>query len=98
MVGYGAKYYSYLISRAVASWIWQTYFDKDPLNRVQGEKYRRECLAHGGGMPSRLLVSNFLQREVTPENLANSLINEIDLNNIRIKEISSQLEVQCDIK
>ncbi|XP_065084685.1 mitochondrial intermediate peptidase [Ochlerotatus camptorhynchus] len=78
LVGYGAKYYSYLISRAVASWIWQTYFEKDPLSRSQGEKYRRGCLAYGGGIPSRLLVSNFLGREVTPANLTKSLINEID--------------------
>ncbi|XP_055608421.1 mitochondrial intermediate peptidase [Uranotaenia lowii] len=78
LVGYGAKYYSYLISRAVASWIWQTYFEKDPLSRSQGEKYRRGCLAYGGGIPSRLLVSNFLGREVTPNNLTKSLINEID--------------------
>lgn len=78
LVGYGAKYYSYLISRAVASWIWQSYFEKDPLSRSQGEKYRRGCLAYGGGIPSRLLVSNFLGREVTPANLTKSLINEID--------------------
>ncbi|XP_058832666.1 mitochondrial intermediate peptidase [Topomyia yanbarensis] len=78
LVGYGAKYYSYLISRAIASWIWQTYFEKDPLSRSQGEKYRRGCLAYGGGIPSRLLVSNFLGREVTPSNLTKSLITEID--------------------
>lgn len=90
MVGYGAKYYSYLISRAVASWIWHTYFAADPFSRSQGERYRRECLAFGGGIPSKQLVSNFLQRDVTAANLSQSLINELDINNIKINEISRQ--------
>ncbi|XP_049541158.1 mitochondrial intermediate peptidase [Anopheles darlingi] len=85
LVGYGAKYYSYLISRAIASWIWQTYFERDPFSRTQGEKYRRGCLAYGGGIPSRLLVSNFLGREVTAANLTNSLINEIDTFSERLQ-------------
>lgn len=78
LVGYGAKYYSYLISRAVASWIWQSCFQSNPLNREQGEKYRRHCLAHGGGKPAQALVSDFLQLQVNPDNLANALIQEID--------------------
>ncbi|EAT45254.1 AAEL003461-PA [Aedes aegypti] len=91
LVGYGAKYYSYLISRAVASWIWQTYFEKDPLSRSQGEKYRRGCLAYGGGIPSRLLVSNFLGREVTPANLTKSLINEIDAYSEQLKDFEKHI-------
>lgn len=90
LIGYGAKYYSYLLSRAIASWIWQTYFEANPFNRDQGEKYRRECLAFGGGVPSRQLVANFLKREVTPANLANSLIKEIDDNNSIIDKISKK--------
>lgn len=87
MVGYGAKYYSYLISKTIASWIWQTYFEKNPFNRESGEKYRQEVLAHGGGIPSRQLVSNFLQRDLTPQILAQSLIHEIDANNDKIKDM-----------
>lgn len=87
LVGYGAKYYSYLLSRAVASWIWQEYFEADPLNSTAGERYRQDCLAHGGGKPARELVAQFLQREVTPENLAHSLINEIDSKQAHIDKI-----------
>ncbi|XP_049812757.1 mitochondrial intermediate peptidase [Schistocerca nitens] len=88
LVGYGAKYYSYLLSRALASWIWQEYFEANPLSSSAGEKYRRECLAHGGGKPAKELVSQFLQRDVTPVNLAHSLITEIDnkrehINNVK---------------
>lgn len=78
LVGYGAKYYSYLISKAVASFIWQIYFANDPLNRENGTRYRNECLAHGGGKPPRKLLTDFLQREVTPNKLADSLTREID--------------------
>lgn len=81
LVGYGAKYYSYLISRAIASWIWQTYFQSDPLSRSSGEKYRRECLAHGGGKPPSKVVSDFLNKEASAINFAKSLTNEIEDKN-----------------
>lgn len=85
LVGYGAKYYSYLCSRAIASWIWQEYFQKDPLNRSQGDKYRYGCLFYGGSVPSRDLVGKFLGKEVTPQNLAENLINEIDEHQVNMK-------------
>ncbi|KAK9507663.1 hypothetical protein O3M35_007470 [Rhynocoris fuscipes] len=78
LVGYGAKYYSYLMSRAVASSIWQKYFVNDPFSRIQGEKYRRNCLEHGGGKPARALVRDFLQYELTPKSLASALIIDLD--------------------
>ncbi|XP_064455860.1 mitochondrial intermediate peptidase-like [Ornithodoros turicata] len=78
LVGYGAKYYSYLMSRAVAAWTWQQVFKDNPFSREAGAKYRRELLSHGGSVPAKDLVSSFLQKDVTPMNLAGSLISDID--------------------
>lgn len=85
LVGYGAKYYSYLISRAIASWIWQTYFQENPFDRIAGERYRNECLAHGGGKPSSKLVSDFLYKEASASNFAKSLLNEIDVRTEQVQ-------------
>ena len=40
LVGYGARYYSYLMARSVASSIWQECFQADPLNPDAGRRYR----------------------------------------------------------
>lgn len=77
LVGYGAKYYSYLVSRALAYSIWHKYFEADPFSSENGEKYRSQCLAHGGGKNPKLLVQDFLQVEPKPEILADFLVNEI---------------------
>lgn len=78
LVGYGARYYSYLMSRAVASLMWQNCFEADPFNGSMGEKYRHEVLGHGGGKPAKDLVTGFLGSSVTPEALATALIAEIN--------------------
>lgn len=88
LVGYGAKYYSYLMSRAVASCIWQTYFEADPLNRTSGEMYRHECLAFGGGKPPKTLVGDFLRRRITPDWLVKSLVREIDDKSKEIEKVN----------
>lgn len=87
LVSYGAKYYSYLVSRAIASWIWQDYFQEDPLSRSKGEQYRRECLAHGGGKPPHLLVSDYLKKDVTANQLASSLLQDLDSRSEFIKKM-----------
>jgi intermediate peptidase len=72
------------MSRAVASWIWQEYFISDPLNSTNGEKYRREVLAHGGGVPAKKLVSSFLGKAITSDNLTHALILDLDSNQKRL--------------
>lgn len=94
LVGYGAKYYSYLVSRAISSSIWYTYFAEDPFSRTQGERFRKECLAFGGGVSSRQLVENYLKQEVTADYLAQSIVNEIDRNNEKIDQLSRELRSQ----
>ncbi|KAF7991339.1 hypothetical protein HCN44_002901 [Aphidius gifuensis] len=89
LVSYGAKYYSYLISRSIASWIWQIYFKNDPLSRCSGEKYRRECLAHGGGKHPSKVVSDFLNEKTSPANFAKPLINEVEEKNHFIETIKN---------
>ncbi|KAJ8930854.1 hypothetical protein NQ314_016273 [Rhamnusium bicolor] len=90
LVGYGAKYYSYLVSRALAYSIWQTYFERDPFSREKGEKYRRECLAHGGGKNPKNLIADFLQVEPNPDVLAKSLIDEIDYHQGQVDVVTNR--------
>nr|CAG4636845.1 EOG090X02LQ [Ceriodaphnia reticulata] len=78
VVGYGAKYYSYLLSRGVAAWIWRQYFQEDPFSRGSGEQFRQGFLAHGGSKPARDMVASFLGKDVNPTTLTHSLIRELD--------------------
>uniref|UniRef100_H3CHA3 Mitochondrial intermediate peptidase n=1 Tax=Tetraodon nigroviridis TaxID=99883 RepID=H3CHA3_TETNG len=80
LVGYGAKYYSYLMSRAVASMVWKQCFAQDPLNRDMGERYRREMLAHGGAKEPMLMVEGMLQRRPSMEDLVDALVSELQPN------------------
>ncbi|XP_056297049.1 mitochondrial intermediate peptidase-like isoform X1 [Pseudoliparis swirei] len=80
LIGYGAKYYSYLMSRAVASMVWKQCFVQDPLNRDMGERYRRQMLAHGGAKEPMLMVEGMLQRQPTMEDFVDALVSELNLN------------------
>ena len=77
-VGYGAKYYSYLVSKAIASQIWSSYFKEDPFNKANGTKLRECLLKHGGEVPPDLLVENMLGEKLSFEHLSTSILNEID--------------------
>ncbi|CAJ1065767.1 mitochondrial intermediate peptidase-like [Xyrichtys novacula] len=80
LIGYGAKYYSYLMSRAVASMVWKQCFVQDPLNRDMGERYRREMLAHGGAKEPMQMVEAMLQRQPTIEDFVDALVSELHPN------------------
>lgn len=66
------------MSKALAARTWHQFLSSDPLNRIQGERLRTECLQYGGGKPAKKLVSDYLKTPVTPELLASSLIQDID--------------------
>uniref|UniRef100_A0A673SXM8 Mitochondrial intermediate peptidase n=1 Tax=Suricata suricatta TaxID=37032 RepID=A0A673SXM8_SURSU len=78
LVGYGAKYYSYLMSRAVASMVWKECFQRDPFNRAAGERYRREMLAHGGGKEPMLMVQGMLQKRPSIDDFVSALVSDLD--------------------
>lgn len=86
LVGYGARYYSYMLARSVASAIWQKSFQEDPFSRAQGERYRAECLSHGGGKPSHTLVGDYLGSQLTPQQLSEALIQELDMKNSQVQQ------------
>lgn len=76
LVPYGAKYYSYLTSRAIASKIWNSYFQKDPFSKHGGTKYREELLKYGGEKSPETLVTNMLNEKPTNKLMVESLVNE----------------------
>jgi len=77
---YGAKYYAYVWSKAVASKIWYSCFEKDPLSRSSGDRYRNTMLQHGGGIPPQQLVDDMLGRNITVNDLVLSLENDLSRN------------------
>ncbi|XP_053610840.1 mitochondrial intermediate peptidase [Plodia interpunctella] len=78
LIGYGAKYYSYLISRAVAWSVWRKHFHEQPLSRTAGDHFRQSVLRHGGAVPPQKLLREYLDTEITPNTLANALADELD--------------------
>ncbi|XP_045781249.1 mitochondrial intermediate peptidase [Maniola jurtina] len=78
LIGYGAKYYSYLISRALAWAVWRKHFAADPLSRHAGTGLRHGLLRHGGSIPPQILLRDYLETEITPHTLAMALTEELD--------------------
>lgn len=77
LVGYGAKYYSYLVSRAVATAIWNKLFAPNPLSRKAGLRYRDEVLVHGGGKPAHEIAEDVLSHKVDADFIARNVIASI---------------------
>ena len=77
LVGYGARYYSYLVSRAVAKLIWNKLFKENPFSSISGQIYKDEVLCHGGGKPPKDIIEDVLSQKITPSSLSNSLLSDI---------------------
>ncbi len=80
LVGYGAKYYSYLISKAIASKIWLECFEKDPLSSMAGEKYRQKLLEFGGEKRPQELINSLIGFNINTESLVKSLSDSLSKN------------------
>ena len=76
-VGYGAKYYSYLVSKSIASQIWNSSFRQDPFSKTHGTRLRECILKHGGEIKPEVLVQQMLGQELSYKTLSNSLLEEI---------------------
>ena len=77
LVGYGAKYYSYLVSKAIASKIWSECFERDPLNSTAGENYRRKLLEFGGERRPQELINSLIGFNLENKSLVNSLTQHL---------------------
>jgi len=60
-VGYGGFYYGYLYSHHLASDLWDTCFQKNPLCLEMGTKYREKVLSYGGMKAPALLMNDMLE-------------------------------------
>lgn len=77
LVGYGAKYYSYLVSKAIASKIWTDCFENDPLNSNAGEQYRKKLLQFGGEKRPEELINSLIGFDIHSSSLVDSLTKNI---------------------
>jgi mitochondrial intermediate peptidase len=76
-ISYGAKYYSYLVSKAIATKIWSHCFAKDPLSSTAGENYRHKLLAYGGERKPQDLINSLIGFNVNNKSLVNSLVESL---------------------
>lgn len=78
LVGYGARYYSYLVSKSIAAKIWSQCFEKDPLNSSAGEMYRKKLLEFGGEKRPEELIRDLLGDEIELKSMVTSLTKDIE--------------------
>jgi mitochondrial intermediate peptidase len=76
LIGYGAKYYSYLISKSIASKIWAECFEKEPLSSTAGRTYRQNLLAYGGERRPHELIKS-IGVEIENHSLVQSLVEHL---------------------
>lgn len=77
-VGYAARYYSYLMSRAIAARLWHQCFRSDPFSRSAGEQYRSSLLMHGGQIAPGQLVEATLGERPSTKLMVQAILDDID--------------------
>ncbi|CAG4954059.1 unnamed protein product [Colias eurytheme] len=92
LIGYGAKYYSYLISRALAWSVWRQNFEARPLSRAAGDRLRHAVLRHGGAVEPQILLRDYLGMDITPRAMASALIDELDYHKDHLDTLLKTLE------
>ncbi|UDD62076.1 hypothetical protein AFCA_009405 [Aspergillus flavus] len=60
---YDAGYYSYLFSKVYSTDMFYTVFKADPMNSLQGRRYRYTVLEKGGSLDGLTILTDFLGRE-----------------------------------
>ncbi|TGZ60619.1 hypothetical protein CRM22_008431 [Opisthorchis felineus] len=87
LVGYGGRYYSYLMARAGAHLIWSQCFANDPWSSSKGQLYQERVLRHGGEFHPATMLSDLLSYNneeshissiLSPEQLARGLRDHVD--------------------
>lgn len=63
LFGYGASYYSYLLDRAIANKVFKEIFEKDPLDRRNGEVFKEKVLRYGGGKDAWEMLADLVNDE-----------------------------------
>ncbi|KER20243.1 hypothetical protein T265_11166 [Opisthorchis viverrini] len=87
LVGYGGRYYSYLMARAGAHLVWSQCFANDPWSSSKGQLYQERILRHGGEFHPATMLSDLLSYNneesnissiLSPEQLARGLRDHVD--------------------
>ncbi|XP_075256892.1 mitochondrial intermediate peptidase-like [Convolutriloba macropyga] len=77
LVGYGAKYYTYLYCKAIATKIWIDLFHHNPFSEQSGADYKNKLLVHGGGRDPGRILESLLGANPSIDSLTDSLISSL---------------------
>ncbi|KAF8562275.1 hypothetical protein P879_10977, partial [Paragonimus westermani] len=88
LVGYGGRYYAYLMARAGAQLVWRQCFADDPWSSSKGQLYAERVLRHGGEFHPASILCNLLadssdhtddfDHQLSPEKLARGLADHAE--------------------